>query len=315
MDPIRLGISMCLLGEKVRFDGGHKLDRFLTDTLGQYVEYVPVCPELECGLGVPRESLRLVGDPDSPRLVTTRTKIDQTERMVTWARTRVKGLENEDLCGFIFKSNSPSSGMERVRVYNEKGIPVKKGVGMFARIFMDHFPLIPVEEEGRLHDPVLRENFIERIFTLKRWRECLKGKWRMGNLVDFHTRHKLLALSHGDKIYREMGKLVATGKGVPAEALYGQYEKLLMEALKLKTTNKKNTNVLNHMMGYFKKQLSSDEKQELLEVIEQYRNGLIPLIVPITLINHYTRKYSEQYLSKQIYLKPHPVELKLRNHV
>lgn len=314
-EPIRLGISACLTGENVRYDGGHKLDRFLTDTLGQYVEYVPVCPELECGLGVPRESLRLVGAPDSPRLVTTRTNIDQTERMVKWAEKRVKELQKEDLCGFIFKSNSPSSGMERVRVYNEKGMPVKKGVGVFARVFMDHFPLIPTEEEGRLHDPVLRENFIERIFTLKRWRGCLARKRRVGNLVDFHTRHKLLILSHGDRIYRMMGKLVAGGKGVPAKELYGQYETLLMEALKLKTTTRKNTNVLHHMMGYFKKQLSPDEKQELLEVVQQYRHGFIPHIVPITLINHYARKYTEQYLSKQIYLNPHPLELKLRNHV
>jgi uncharacterized protein YbgA (DUF1722 family)/uncharacterized protein YbbK (DUF523 family) len=315
MDPIRLGISTCLMGENVRYDGGHKWDRFLTDTLGQYLEYVPVCPEVECGLPIPRESMHLEGNPNSPRLVTSRTHKDHTARMVKWAKKRVKELEREDLYGFIFKSNSPSSGMERVKVYNEKGMPEKKGVGMFARIFMDHFPLVPAEEEGRLHDPVLRENFVVRIFTLKRWREGLIGKRSLGNLVDFHTRHKLLVLSHGEKIYRMMGKLVAGGKGVPVKELYGQYETLLMEALKLKTTTRKNTNVLQHMMGYFKKQLSPDEKQELLEVIEQYRQGLIPLIVPITLINHYTRKYAEQYLSKQIYLKPHPLELKLRNHV
>ncbi len=315
MGPIRLGISTCLLGENVRYDGGHKWDRFLTDTLGQYVEYVPVCPEVECGLPIPRESMHLEGDPKSPRLVTTRTNIDQTERMVKWANKRVKELERENLCGFIFKSKSPSSGMGRVKVFNEKGMPVWKGVGMFTRVFMDRFPLVPVEEEGRLHDPGLRENFIERIFTMKRWRECLTRKRNVGNLVDFHTRHKLLVLSHSDKIYRMMGKLVAGGKGVPVKGLYGKYETLLMEALKLKTTTRKNTNVLQHMMGYFKKQLSPDEKQELLEVIEQYRQGLIPLIVPITLINHYTRKYAEQYLSKQIYLKPHPLELKLRNHV
>jgi uncharacterized protein YbbK (DUF523 family) len=155
-NKIRLGLSTCLLGENVRFDGGHKRDRFITDTLGQFLEFVPVCPEMECGLGVPRESMRLVGNPESPRLVTNRTKIDHTERMITWARKRVQELEKEDLCGFIFKSRSPSSGMERVRVYNEKGIPEKKGVGMFARIFMEHFPLLPVEEDGRLHDIKLR---------------------------------------------------------------------------------------------------------------------------------------------------------------
>lgn len=313
--PIRLGISTCLLGENVRYDGGHKLDRFLMDTLGQYVDYFPVCPEVECGLPIPRESMHLKGDPSSPRLVTSRTHKDHTAQMVKWAKKRVKELEREDLCGFIFKSNSPSSGMERVRVYNEKGMPEKKGVGMFAGIFMDHFPLVPVEEEGRLHDPILRENFIERIFTQKRWREILNEKRGVGRLVDFHTRHKLLVLSHSQKIYRMMGKLVAGGKGVPLIDLYGQYETLLMEALKLKTTTSKNTNVLQHMMGYFKRQLSPDEKQELLEVIKQYRQGFIPLIVPITLINHYVRKYEEPYLSKQVYLNPHPIELKLRNHV
>ena len=173
MEKIRLGISTCLLGEPVRYDGGHKLDRFLTETLGQYVEYVPVCPEVESGLPVPRESMHLEGDSEAPRLVTSRTKQDMTTRMVEWAGERVIALEQEGLCGFIFKSNSPSSGMERVRVYNEKGLPVKSGVGIFARIFMEHFSLLPVEDEGRLHDPELRENFIERIFALKRWRETL----------------------------------------------------------------------------------------------------------------------------------------------
>ena len=315
MEKIKLGISTCLLGETVRYDGGHKLDRFLMNTLGQYVEYVPVCPEVECGLGVPRESMHLEGDPDSPRLVTTRTKQDMTDRMVQWARKRVVELEKEDLCGFIFKSNSPSSGMERVRVYNEKGMPVKKGIGIFAGIFMDRFPLLPAEEEGRLHDPELRENFIERIFTLKQWREVLAKKRSRGNLVDFHTQNKLLILSHSPKHYQVMGKLVAQAKEVPIKELYTQYQILLTEALKLKTTPKKNANVLHHMMGYFREQLSSDEKQELLEVIENYRKGYIPLTVPITLINHYVRKYDQPYLKKQVYLNPHPLELQLRNHV
>ncbi len=311
---IRLGISTCLLGENVRYDGGHKRDRFVTDTLGHFVEFVPVCPEMECGLGVPRESMHLEGRPDSPRLVTSRTKIDHTERMVNWARKRVKELEGEGLCGFVFKSNSPSSGMERVRIYNEKGIPEKKGVGMFARIFMEHFPLLPVEEDGRLHDVRLRENFIERIFALMRWRELLGEKQSRGKLVAFHTQHKLLLLSHSPTHYRTMGKLVADAKSIPPGQLYSRYQTLLMEALKLQTTVKKNVNVLQHMMGYFKRQLSTDEKQELLEVIDQYRQGYTPLVVPITLIKHYVRKYDQPYLKEQVYLTPHPVELKLRNH-
>jgi uncharacterized protein YbgA (DUF1722 family)/uncharacterized protein YbbK (DUF523 family) len=315
MEKIKLGISSCLLGENVRYDGGHKLDRFLTDTLGQYVEYVSVCPEMECGLGIPRESMHLEGDPDSPRLVTTYTKKDMTDRLVGWAWKRIKELEKEDLYGFIFKSNSPSSGMERVKVYNEKGMPVKKGVGMFARIFMEHFPLLPVEDEGRLHDPKLRDNLIERIFALKRWRGVLERKESRGSVVDFHTRHKLLILSHSPKYYQTMGKLVAKAKDLPLKELYQKYQTLLMESLYLKTSPKKNANVLQHMMGYFREQLSSDEKQELLEVIDHYRKGYIPLVVPITLINHYVRKYDQPYLKQQVYLNPHPLELQLRNHV
>lgn len=312
---IKLGISTCLLGEKVRYDGGHKLDWFLTETLGQYVEYVPVCPEVECGLPIPRESMYLEGNPDSPRLVTSHTRKDITERMVQWAKKCVVELEKEDLCGFIFKSNSPSSGMERVRVYNEKGIPVKKGIGIFARIFMEHFPLLPVEDEGRLHDPKLRENFIERIFALKRWREVLRKKESRGNLVNFHTKHKLLILSHSPKHHQIMGKLVAQAKDLSLKGLYGQYQNLLTEAFRLKTSPRKNANVLQHIMGYFREELSFDEKKELLEIIDLYRKEYVPLIVPITLINHYVRKYDQPYLKEQFYLNPHPIELQLRNHV
>jgi uncharacterized protein YbgA (DUF1722 family)/uncharacterized protein YbbK (DUF523 family) len=315
MEKIKLGISTCLLGEKVRYDGGHKLDRFLTDTLSQYVEYVSVCPEVECGLPVPREAMRLEGDIDSPRLVTIRTNQDMTDRMISWAKRRAVELEKEGLYGFVFKSDSPSSGMERVKVYNKKGMPVKKGAGMFARIFMDHFPLLPVEDDGRLHNPRLRENFVERIFALKRWREVMAKKESRGNLVDFHTQHKLLILSHSTKYYQMMGRLVAQAKNIPLKDLYQQYQTLLMEALQLKTTSNKNANVLQHMMGYFREKLTSDGKKELLEVIENYRQEVIPLIVPISLINHYVRKYDQPYLKQQVYLNPHPLELQLRNHV
>jgi uncharacterized protein YbgA (DUF1722 family)/uncharacterized protein YbbK (DUF523 family) len=315
MEKIKLGISSCLLGENVRYDGGHKLDHFLKDTLGEYVEYVSVCPEVECGLGVPRESMHLEGDPDSPCLITTRTRQDMIQRMVNWARHRVTQLEKEALYGFIFKSDSPSSGMERIKIYNENRMPVKKGVGIFAGIFIAHFPLLPVEDEGRLHDPVLRENFIERIFALKRLREVLKKKVNKGNLVDFHTRHKLLILAHSPKHYQMMGKLVAGQKSISLQELNRQYQALLLESLELKTTTKKNANVLQHMMGYFKEQLSIGEKKELLEVINHYRLGYIPLVVPVTLISHYVRKYDQPYLREQVYLNPHPLELQLRNHV
>jgi uncharacterized protein YbgA (DUF1722 family)/uncharacterized protein YbbK (DUF523 family) len=314
-DNFRIGISSCLLGNEVRWNAGHKLDKYLTRTLGQFVEYVPVCPEVEVGLGTPRESMRLVGDPENPRLITFKSKTDHTDRMLTWAKKRVRDLEKEDLCGFIFKSDSPSSGMIRVKVYNEKGMPHKVGIGIFARAFMEHFPLIPVEDDGRLNDPLIRENFMLQIFTMKRWRDKLAVRRSMGSLIDFHTRNKLLILSHSQKHYRLMGKLVADGKKMPVKALYDQYQQILMEALKLKTTIKKHTNVMQHLMGYFKKQLTPDEKQELLEVFEHYREELVPLLVPITLINHYVRKYDQPYLKQQTYLHPHPLELKLRTHV
>jgi uncharacterized protein YbgA (DUF1722 family)/uncharacterized protein YbbK (DUF523 family) len=315
MEKIRLGISSCLLGENVRYDGGHSHDRFLTDTLGQYMEYIPVCPEVGCGLPVPREAMHLEGDPASPLLMTIHTRQDITERILSWSIKKTAELDKDDLCGFIFKSNSPSSGMERVKVYDENGVPAKKGVGIFARVFMEHFPMLPVEDEGRLNDPVLRDNFIERIFVFKRWRDLLKEKESRGNLTDFHTRHKLLILSHSQAHYRLMGSLVAKAKEFPIKVLYRQYQNILMETLRLKATPKKHANVLMHMMGYFKQQLTSDEKQELLEVIDKYRTGFLPLIVPITLINHYVKKHEQPYLKDQVYLNPHPLELQLRNHV
>jgi len=313
-NKIKLGISACLLGEKVRFDGGHRWDRFITGTLGKYVDFVPVCPEVECGLGGPREPMRLVGNPDNPRLLTVRTGVDHTDRLVNWAQKRVRELEFEDLGGFICKSDSPSCGLERVKVYNDQGVPVKKGLGIFARLFMEHFPLLPVEDEGRLHDPGLRENFIERLFTFQRWRQ-VAAKKTLANLIAFHTRHKLLILSNSPSHYRLMGHLVARGKEILLNDLYSQYQTLLMEALRLKTTTKKNTDVLYHLLGFFKKDLSGDEKQEVLEIIEAYRQGYLPLIVPITLINHFVRKYQQPYLKEQYYLNPHPLDLQLRHHV
>jgi uncharacterized protein YbgA (DUF1722 family)/uncharacterized protein YbbK (DUF523 family) len=315
MDRIRMGVSMCLMGEAVRYDGQHKHDSYLTGTLSKWFEFVPVCPEFELGLGVPREAMRLEGDPEHPRLITNKTGRDLTEPMLAWCNKRVGEMEKENLCGFIFKSKSPSSGMERVKVYPlGGGMPVNKGSGLFARAFMDRFPMLPVEEEGRLHDPGLRENFIERVFTLKRWREMLEDKPTRGGLVDFHERHKYLLMSHSIPLYRELGRMVAGMKGKKLPRVQQEYYEGMMRALRLLTTVKKQVNVLQHMAGYFKKQLSADEKQELQETIADYKAGIVPLIVPVTILNHYVRKYREPYLSRQYYLHPHPAELKLRNH-
>jgi len=311
---IKIGISSCLLGEKVRYDGGHKWEQFITDTLGQYVDFVPVCPEVECGLGVPREAMRLVGDPAAPRLLTVRTHQDYTERLLNWARGRLEELAKENLSGFIFKSGSPSSGMARVKVYNAQGVPGKRSAGLFAALFMARFPLSPVEDEGRLHNPQIRENFIARVFVLGRWQEMLGRKWTLADLIGFHTRHKLLLLAHSPGHYRLMGRLVAQAKEIPGQELAAQYQTLLLEAMKLQATNKKQANVLQHIQGYFKKVLSADEKQELLELIDSYRRGDLPLLAPLTLINHYVRKYGAPYLQEQYYLQPHPLELLLRFH-
>ncbi len=315
-DKIRLGISSCLLGAPVRYDGGHQLDRYLRDVLGEYVEYVPVCPEVEVGLSIPRETLRLMeNEQQQVRLVFSRSGEDITDRMDAWAGARVKQLEQEQLDGFVFKSKSPSSGMERVKLYDRNGVPKKVGVGVFARHFMEHFPLLPVEEEGRLNDPRLRENFITAIFVLKRWRRLLAADFSLGRLVEFHTRHKLLIMAHSQQHYRQMGKLVAAGREYSPADLRTLYLTELMTALRLKTTVKKHVNVLQHIFGYFKRELQADEKQEMVELIENYRQGLVPLIVPLTLLNHYIRKYNQPYLQQQYYLNPHPRELKLLNQI
>ncbi|MFQ3621853.1 MAG: DUF523 and DUF1722 domain-containing protein [Spirochaetales bacterium] len=314
MKPIIIGVSSCLLGHTVRYDGGHKHDRYITDTLGNFFTFYPVCPEVECGLPIPRESMRLEGDPEKPRLVTTKTKIDKTEQMLQYCNRKMAELAEQDLCGFIFKKDSPSSGLFRVKVYRN-GIPAKNGQGLFAAAVVRAFPLLPVEEEGRLNDPDIRENFIERVFSYRRLKDFLQNNPELGGLVAFHTRHKLLIMSHSVNAYKELGVLVAHAKDTERSELFRRYEESFMKALTLQATVKKHSNVLLHCLGYFKKYLTKEEKEELLSLIDQYRNRLLPLIVPITLIKHYVSKYQVSYLQDQVYLSPHPIELMLRNHV
>jgi uncharacterized protein YbgA (DUF1722 family) len=235
--------------------------------------------------------------------------------MLRWAEKRVVELEKEGLCGYVFKSKSPSSGMARVKIYDHNGVPSNRGIGIFAMKFMEHFPLLPVEEEGRLQDPGLRENFIERVFALKRWYELVEKRKSIGNLVDFHTRHKLQILSHSTQHYQQLGRLVARAKEFTVEEIYGRYQAVFTEALRLRATAKKNVNVLQHMMGYFKKTLDARDRKELAGVIEDYYRGLVPLVVPVTLIRHHVARQAVEYLEGQIYLQPHPKELMLRNHV
>lgn len=316
MQKIRLGVSSCLLGEQVRYDGGHKHDRYITETLGRFFSFVPVCPERDSGMTVPREAMRLVGDVASPRLVTIKTKRDLTEQMQHFCDQKVAQLADEDLCGFIFKKNSPSSGLFRVKVYGDhSGMPAKSGRGLFAAAVTNRFPLLPVEEEGRLYDPALRENFLERVFCYRRWKDYLAEDGSMAGLVQFHASHKFLLLSHSPQVLRQLGGIVAHGGKQPLPALQEAYLQRFMQALSLHATPAKQVNTLQHIMGFFKKQLESWEKQELLAVIEHYRQRLTPLIVPITLLNHYIRKHQHDYLLQQVYLSPHPHELMLRTHI
>ncbi len=315
MEKIRLGISRCLLGYNVRYDGGHRLDHYLTDTIGKYVDWIDICPEVDCGLPVPREAMRLVGDPKSPRLVTIKTNIDYTEKMLNWSKKILPKLSEQSLSGFIFKSGSPSSGLQNVRIYNKKGIPTRNGVGIFAREFVKYFPLLPVEDDGRLHNLQIRENFFEHIFVYNRWQEFLQNDKSIDGLVKFHTAHKLLIMSHSQKHLSLLGKLVANAKSYDKRYVFNEYIKILTEGIKKISTQKNHINIFLHIIGYFKKQLSSEEKKEFLEIVEQYRKNYVPILVPITILRHYINKYDNKYLKQQYYLNPHPAELMLRNHV
>ncbi|KMQ50373.1 Hypothetical protein CHISP_2736 [Chitinispirillum alkaliphilum] len=312
--PVRLGISSCLLGERVRYDGNHKLDRFLLETLGRYIQWVAVCPEVESGLGVPREAMRLVEKEGKISLVTINSGMDLTAKVSDYSREKAAQIKRIRLCGFVFKSKSPTSGLKDVKIYNENGGVKRKGTGIFASEFIKKNWWLPVEDNGRLHNPEIRENFLERVFVYARWCDLINGPLSIKALVDWHTDHKLLIMAHSPSKVKALGQLLSSNPKNIRRVYYG-YFTTLMQIVKTISTVKKNVNVLQHIAGYFKKDLSRDEKAELVEVIENYHSSLVPLIVPITLLNHYVRKYNKTYLKRQVYLNPHPLELKLRNHL
>jgi uncharacterized protein YbgA (DUF1722 family)/uncharacterized protein YbbK (DUF523 family) len=314
---LRVGISACLLGEQVRFDGGHKRDLYLVDTLGPFVEWVPVCPEVEIGLGTPRETIRLVRrTPDGEvRLVAPKSGDDLTSRMRTYARRRAAELAAENLSGYVLKKDSPSCGMERVRVYEEDGQASRTGRGLFAEALIAAFPSLPVEEEGRLQDARLRENFVTRLFTFTRLKTLFAPRWTVGQLVAFHTAHKLLLMAHRPLAYQQLGRLVASAKTRARRELENEYRATFMNALACIATPGRHANVMHHVAGYFKKALDEDARTELLSIIADYRAGLVPRIVPLTLLRHYVRRFDQAYLRGQVYLDPHPKELMLLNHV
>ena len=314
MKRLRIGISSCLLGDEVRFDGGHKRDAFLTDVLAPCVEWVRVCPEVEIGLGIPRETLRLVNVCGDTRMITTRTAIDHTDTMRTYALRRTADLASAGLRGYVLKKDSPSCGMERVKVYSGSA-PARTGVGIYAAVLKDRFPALPIEEEGRLLDPVLRENFIERVFAYDRLRELFDGKWTQKRLIAFHTAHKMALLAHSTTAYHTLGRLVAGGAAMSRGELQRRYEAGFMSTLSRPATAKRHTNVLMHMAGRLKARVDEASRRELSMCIDEYRRGLVPLVVPLTLLRHHVRAHGVEYLAGQTYLEPHPRELMLRNHV
>ena len=313
--PLRVGISSCLLGHKVRYDGGHKRNRFLTEQLGPFVEWVPICPEFESGLGLPRPAMHLTRQGETIKLVESKSGKAHTRSMETYSRRRRRERRGEDLSGYVLKKDSPSCGMTRVKVRSEKGMPERNGTGIFAQELQQAMPNLPVEEEGRLNDPRLRENFIERIFAFHRLQALFRTRWTPRQVVAFHTVHKLQLMAHSTETYRALGRQVAEIKDAPRTGFRDCYAGQFMLALSRVATPGRNTNVLQHAAGYFKNDLPSAQRTELSDLIHDYRNGLVPLVVPLTLIRHYANLYQVAYLQGQSFLEPHPRELMLRNHV
>lgn len=314
-DEILVGVSTCLLGEHVRHDGGHRRDAFLVDTLAGHLRFVPVCPEVELGLGIPREAIHLLRRGGDTRLVSVKSGRDHTDAMRAFARRRVEELAALDLSGYVLKTSSPSCGMERVALHLGDGRKERKARGLFATALLERLPLLPVEEEGRLQDAKLRENFIERVFAYRRVKTLFASRWTIADLVGFHTREKMLLLAHDRPAYVMLGRLVAGARrGARAETAR-RYAEGFMTALAKIATRGRHANVLGHMAGFLRGAIDDASRAELTALIEEYRRGMVPLIVPLTLIRHHVRVHAIAYLAGQSYLEPHPRELALRNHV
>ena len=313
--PLKLGVSSCLLGDKVRHNGGHTRNAFMVETLDPWVEWVRVCPEVELGLGVPRESLRLVGTVDAPRMVGTKSGTDHTDAMGIWAGPRLQQLCRQRIDGYILKKGSPSCGLFRVKIYDRNTVPSSVGRGLFAAALTEAMPLLPVEDEGRLNDPGLRENFIERIFAYHRWQR-LSDNPSLGALVQFQADFKMTLMAHSPMDQRRLGRLVAEGHGRPLAELLDEYGRAFMAVLGRLASRKQHTNVLHHLMGFLKEHIDAGDKAELVETIDRYRVGHVPLIVPVTLLKHHIRKHdTPTWLERQTYLNPYPAEMMLRNTV
>ena len=313
MEKIIVGISSCLLGNEVRFDGGHKRHSYIEQTLGQYFQFRPFCPEVESGMGIPRPVVQLRNTDHGIRCVEYKDhNVDVTERLRTVSEQQHHWLSG--LCGYILKKDSPSCGMERVKVYGDH-MPTRNGTGIFAEYLKQQFPILPIEEEGRLGDPGLRENFIQRVFVMQRWQQLRQQPLTAHGLMTFHSRHKLIAMSHDQNQARMLGRIVAVSHSGSMDAMAERYISALMACLKIVATRGNHVNVLQHIQGYLKNKLDADDKKELIETIENYRLGIVPMIVPITLLKHHFRKQPDAFIDSSYYMSPHPAELALFNEI
>lgn len=315
MTEMRLGVSACLVGDEVRYDGGHRRYPYLVEVLARYFTLVKVCPEVEVGMSTPRETVRLEGRAEAPRMIASETSRDWTPEMNRWSRTRVRDLKTEDLCGFVFKKNSPSCGVFGVEVFDDKGRPAESGSGLFALEFRRKNPLVPVEDEGRLEDPFLRENFLERVFAYHRLNKVFAGRWKRRSVVDFHSREKYLLMAHSPKHFKQLEQLVVTIGGRPSGEFKTLYMAGFMEAVAVKATRARHAKVMRSLVVCLRDHLTALENARVVGLIEQYRSGLIPLVVPLTLLAYFSELHEVPSLAGQTYLHPHPSELMLRNRV
>lgn len=312
-ETIKVGISSCLMGEPVRFDSGHKRNAFVNNVLKDYFEFVPFCPEVSIGLGIPRQTIRLSLQNDEVRCVGTKDPdLDVTEKLYQSAEDQKHW--HQDLCGYILKKDSPSCGMERVRLY--KGdIPDRTGIGLYAKRLMENFPNLPVEEEGRLGDPILRENFIQRVFVYYRWRQMTQQHYTMKDLTEFHAKHKFIFMSHQPQQASDLGRWLSEQGKTALDAVSAEYLSRMMALLKIRATRQTHANTLNHIQGFLKKHVTGLDKQELVNTIDNYRKGLLPLIVPVTLLRHHFLHHPDPYIDDSYYMRPHPSELMLLNQL
>ncbi len=315
MSKIQIGISSCLLGEEVRYNGGHKRSNICTDQLQKYFEYTPLCPEVSIGLGVPRKPIRLVGDPTNPRAVgSDDASFDVTDKLKSFAEKTLPALHS--ISGYIFVKGSPSCGVSRVKVYLDNGMPAAEhGSGIYSKMVMDKYPLLPVEEAGRLNDPILKENFITRVFAHHHWQQLVKEGLSAKKVLEFHRDYKFLLMAHSPIECSRLGRLLADALSIDLDKVANEYIASFMKALNGHATRKSNSNVLMHLQGYLKKQLLKKQKESLAESIEHYRKGLLPIIVPITLLKSHFNSFPNKYVETQRFLSPYPEELCLRNRI